>query len=350
MAENTEVEKKNGAKTIVIRVIMALVLGVAIYFGGKKIFYELHHESTDNAQIEAKLVPILPRVSGYIKALYPEDYSTVKKDSLLVEIDDADLQLQLEEMKADLAQAQTDIGNAQASIVNANASLAETQSNLGVAQTRKDKANNDYARDQSLYHDGAITKKQLDDSKANVDVADRQYESSKNDVNVAQTRLGVINAQLKKADAIIKVKQVAIEQQQLKISYCKIYATSNGQIGKRNVDLGQFVQAGTPLFTIIDDQDFWVVANFKETQIHHMKMGDEVEIKIDAYPDLVLKGKIIAFSDATGAKFSLLPPDNATGNFVKVTQRIPVKIEIEDGAKFKDKLHAGMSLDVSVAY
>ena len=103
-------------------------------------------------------------------------------------------------------------------------------------------------------------------------------------------------------------------------------------------------------FTIINDEAYWVVANFKETQIHHMKLGDEAEIKFDAYPDLTLKGKIIAFSDATGAKFSLLPPDNATGNFVKVTQRIPVKIEIEDAAKYKDKLHAGMSLDVSVAY
>ena len=348
--EETIGAEKTGAKTIVVRVIIGLVLLVAVYFGGKKVYFELHHESTDNAQIEAKLVPILPRVSGYVKALYPEDYTSVKKDSLLVELDDADLQLQLEEMKADLAQAQTDIANAQASIVNGQASLSETKSNLEVAQTRKDKAHTDYTRDQNLFRDGAITKKQLDDSKSNVDVVDRQYESSKDNVNVAQTRLGVIHAQLKKADAVIKVKQVAIDQQLLKISYTRIYATSNGQIGKRNVDMGQFVQAGTPLFTIVDDQDYWVVANFKETQIHHMKLGDEVEIKIDAYPGLILKGKIISFSDATGAKFSLLPPDNATGNFVKVTQRIPVKIEIEDAARFKDKLHAGMSLDVSVAY
>ena len=350
MAETNEVEKKNGPKTIIVRVIIVGVLCVVAYFGGKKIIYELHHESTDNAQIEATLVPILPRVSGYIKALYPQDYSTVKKDSLLVELDDADLQLQLAEMKADLAQAQTDIGNANASIRNAGASVTETQSNLTVSETRKEKAHTDYTRDLALYKDGAITKKQLDDSKANVDIADRQCEATKNDINVAETRTGISQAQLNKADAIIKFKQIAIEQQLLKISYTKIYATSNGQIGKRNVDVGQYVQAGTPLFTIIDDEDYWVVANFKETQIHHMKLGDEVEIKIDAYPDLVLKGKIISFSDATGAKFSLLPPDNATGNFVKVTQRIPVKIEIEDAAKYKDKLHAGMSLDVSVAY
>jgi len=350
MAETNEVAAKTSAKTIIVRVIILLVLCVVGYFGGKKVFYELHHESTDNAQIEATLVPILPRVSGYVKALYPQDYATVQKDSLLVEIDDADLQLQLQEMQADLAQAETDIGNAQASIVNANASLAETKSNLEVAESRKEKAHTDYTRDQSLFHDGAITKKQLDDSKTLLDIADRQYESSKNDVNVAQTRLGVINAQLKKADAIITVKKAGIAQQQLKLSYTKIYATSNGQIGKRNVDVGQFVQAGTPLFTIIDDSNYWVVANFKETQIHHMKLGDEVEVSIDAYPGLVLKGKIVSFSDATGAKFSLLPPDNATGNFVKVTQRIPVKIALEDMAKYKDKLHAGMSLDVSVAY
>ena len=350
MAETNEVEKKNGVKTIIVRVIIGLVLCVVVYFGGKKIYYELHHESTDNAQIEATLVPILPRVSGYVKALYPQDYATVKKDSLLVELDDADLQLQLAEMKADLAQATTDIGNANASIRNAGASVTETQSNLTVAETRKEKAHTDYTRDLALYKDGAITKKQLDDSKATVDIADRQYEATKNDINVAETRTGISQAQLNKADAIIKFKQIAIEQQLLKISYTKIYATSNGQIGKRNVDVGQYVQAGTPLFTIIDDEDYWVVANFKETQIHHMKLGDEVEIRIDAYPDLVLKGKIISFSDATGAKFSLLPPDNATGNFVKVTQRIPVKIKIEDLAKYKDKLHAGMSLDVSVAY
>jgi membrane fusion protein (multidrug efflux system) len=350
MAETNEVEKKNGAKTIIIRVIIGLVLCVAIYFGGKKIYYELHHESTDNAQIEANMIPILPRVSGFIKAIDPEDYATVRKDSLLVEIDDADLQLQLAEMKADLAQAQTDIGNAHAAISNTGASITETQSNLEVAQTRKDKAHADYARDQSLYKDGAITKRQLDDSKATVDIADRQYEATKNDVNVAETRTGVSKAQLNKADAIIKLKETAIDQQLLKISYTKIYSPCNGQIGKRNVDPGQYVQAGTPLFTVINDEDYWVVANFKETQIHHMKLGDEVEVKIDAYPGLVLKGKIISFSDATGAKFSLLPPDNATGNFVKVTQRIPVKIAIEDVAKYKDKLHAGMSLDVSVAY
>ncbi|HWB63397.1 MAG TPA: HlyD family secretion protein [Chitinophagales bacterium] len=347
MAENNE---KTSVKTIIFRVILGIALLVGGYFGVTKIMYALHHETTDNAQLEARFVPILPRVSGYIKKLDVVDYATVKKDSLLVEIDDTDLQLQLQEMEADLAQAQTDITNAQASIANSEAALAETKANLDVAQTRKAKAEQDYQRDQNLFRDGAITKKQLDDSKSNLDVVEKQAEASKNDVNVAQTRVGVIAAQLKKAQAIIDLKKVAIEQQKLKISYCKIYAPCDGKIGKRSIDEGQFVQAGSPLFTVVNDEDFWVVANYKETQLEHLKPGSEAEIVMDAYPDIKMKGKIASFSDATGAKFSLLPPDNATGNFVKVTQRVPIKIEFENAAQYKDKLRAGMNVFVSVPY
>lgn len=343
-------DNKTNVRTIVIRIILVLALGAGAFFGVKKIIYELHHESTDNAQVEARLVPVLPRVAGYIKALYVEDYSTVKKDSLLAEIDDSELALQLEEMEADLNQAKTDIENARASLANARVSVGSAKANLTVAETRKAKASADLQRDQALYTDAAITKKQFDDSKANADILAQQYEVTKNEVTVAESKLAVLEAQLKKAEAQIAVKQARIDQQKLKLSYCKIYATSDGKIGRRNIDAGQFVQAGAPLFTIVNDQDFWIVANFKETQIKHMKIGDEVHVKFDAYPDMDVTGRIESFSDATGAKFSLLPPDNATGNFVKVTQRIPVKVVFADEAKIKDKLRAGMSVEVSVAY
>lgn len=341
---------KTTPKTIIVRVILITVLIAAAFFGYKKINYELHHETTDNAQIEARFVPILPRVAGYIKALHVEDYALVQKDSLLAEIDDSELSLQLEEMEADLIQAQTDIENARANITSSNASVTSAKSNLEVAQTRKDKAQHDFERDNSLFKDGAITQKQFDDTKANLDFATKQYEVSKNEVAVAQSKTGITNATLNKAEAQIAVKKARIEQQKLKLSYTKIYATANGKIGKKNIDAGQFVQAGAPLFTIINDKDFWVVANFKETQLQHIKMGQEVEIKMDAYKEEPIKGKIVSISDATGAKFSLLPPDNATGNFVKVTQRVPVKIEIENAEKYKDLLRAGMSVEVSVAY
>lgn len=337
-------------KTLVTRGILIVGLLVAAFFGYKKVNYEMHHETTDNAQIEARFVPILPRVAGYIKTLYVEDYANVEKDSLLAEIDDSELALQLEEMEADLAQAETDIENARANLNNTNVSVISAKANLEVAQTRKDKAQHDFERDQALFKDGAITQKQFDDSKANLDVATKQLEVSRNEVNVSQSRVGVTEAGLKKALAQIAVKKARIEQQKLKLSYTKIYATADGKIGRRNIDAGQFVQAGTPLFTIINDKDFWVVANFKETQLDRIKVGDEVEVKIDAYKDQPLKGKIVSVSEATGAKFSLLPPDNATGNFVKVTQRIPVKIEILDMDKYRSMLHAGMSAEVAVSY
>lgn len=346
----SETATKTSPKTIIVRVLLITLLLVAAFFGYKKINYEMHHESTDNAQVEARFVPILPRVAGYIKTLLVEDYALVKKDSLLAEIDDSELALQLEEMEADLAQAQTDIENAHASITNTNASVSSAKSNLDVAQSRKEKAQHDFGRDQNLFKDGAITQKQFDDSKANLDIANKQYEVTKNDVAVAQSKTGVSNATLKKAEAQIAVKKARIEQQKLKLSYTKIYSTSDGKIGKRNIDAGQFVQAGTPLFTIIKDKEFWVVANFKETQLNRVKLGGEVEVKMDAYKNEPIKGKIVSISDATGAKFSLLPPDNATGNFVKVTQRVPVKIEIENAEKYKDILRAGMSVEVSIAY
>jgi membrane fusion protein (multidrug efflux system) len=131
-------------------------------------------------------------------------------------------------------------------------------------------------------------------------------------------------------------------------TYAKVYAPSAGRIGKKSVETNQFIQAGQPLMTIVQDDAFWVVANFKETQVGRLTIGGEAELKLDAYPDRILKGKITSISESTGAKTSLLPPDNASGNFVKVTQRVPVKIEILDYAKNKDILRAGLSLEVSV--
>ncbi len=337
-------------RTLVVRIIVAIIALIGLYIGGIKVWFALHHETTDNAQVEARMVPILSRVSGYIKTLNVEDYSIVKKDSLLAVIDDSEYALQLAQMKADLLQAETDVENARASLVNAQATVTSAKSNLEVIGAKKEKALQDYQRDLSLFKDGAITQKQSDDSKANADIVSRQYDATADEVKVAQSRIAVSEAQLKKAQAIVEVKKSGVEQQELKLSYTKIYSTSDGKIGKRNIDVGQFVQAGTPLFTVVNDEYFWVIANFKETQLEHLKIGKEAIITLDAYPDLEIKGKIVSFSDATGAKFSLLPPDNATGNFVKVTQRIPVKIEIENIVALKGKLRAGMSLDVSVKY
>ena len=346
--ENSTIEEPKSKSNFFPRIIIGIVVIVATIIIGEKVWHAFTHEETDNAQVEMRLVPILSRVSGYVDKLYVEDYTKISKGQLLLVIDSTDLQLQLEEMLADQAQGLSDVDNAKATLSNAGAALASAKSNLEVIRLKDDKAKTDFDRDKSLFEANAITRKQLDDSKSGYDITMKQLETNALDVKVAQTRLAILESQVKKAEAQVAGKKSRIDQQRLKISYCRVTAPSSGKLGRRNIDQGQFVQAGAPFFTVVNDESYWIVGNFKENQIKNIPVGKEVEIKVDGYPDLLIKGKVTSISDATGAKFSLLPPDNATGNFVKVTQRVPVRVEIIEAEKYKDVLRAGMSVVVSV--
>ncbi len=341
-------ENQQSFKKYLPKAILATVLVVAGYIGYKEYHYAQTHEDTDNAQIESYFVPVLPRVAGYVKSVSVKDYDVIQKNQLLVEIDAEESQLALAEMKADLLQAETDIETAKANIQNLQATIKASEANLKAVALRKEKAKKDAERDNALLADNAITRKQADDSRSAYEVLQAQYEAGLQEIVSAKSRLPILQASLHKAEASLVLKQVKIDQQALKLSYTKIYAPSAGKIGKKNIEPGQYVQAGQSLMTVVQDSLFWVVANFKEKQIPSLKVGAAVELKLDAYPDRILKGKIVSIAESTGAKTSLLPPDNASGNFVKVTQRVPVKIEIEDVAKNKDILRAGLSLEVSV--
>lgn len=343
MSEQATKEKKSPVKII----ILVLVLGIAGYFGYKKIHFVLTHETTDNAQIETQITPVLPRVAGYVKSIAVKDYDSVKTGQLVVELDDAELQTQLLEMEADYRQAEVDVINAKAAMNNALVTLRVNKGNIDLSQMRRKKAEDDLKRDQNLFSDQAITKKQLDDSKFNVETTAQQVENSKTDLTAAESRIAVLQAGVQKAAAGLDVKKAKIEQIKLKITYTKIFAPQAGKIGKKNVSEGQYVQAGTPLFSIVNDTTYWVIANFKENQLKKLYPGKEVDIEIDAFPDTKIKGTIESLSDATGAKFSLLPPDNASGNFVKVTQRVPVKIQIKNINQYRNMLRAGLSVFVS---
>jgi len=338
---------KEKKKSPVRFIVLGIILVVGGYFGFKKISYALSHETTDNAQIETQITPVLPRVAGYVKTIAIHDYDSVKAGQLVVELDDAELQTQLMEMEADYRQAEADVINARASLNNAVVSTSVSQGNIDINQVRLQKAEDDLKRDEALYKDQAITKKQLDDTKFAYETAQKQVANSGNDLSTAKSRIAVMQAGITKAEAALGVKKAKIEETKLKLTYTKVYAPASGKIGKKNISEGQFVQAGTPLFSIVNDTTYWVVANFKENQLNNLRPGQEVDIEIDAYPDLKLKGNIASLSDATGAKFSLLPPDNASGNFVKVTQRVPVKININNVEKYKNLLRAGLSVYIS---
>lgn len=336
-------EKKSPVKLIVL----VLALLVAGFYGYKKIHFALTHETTDNAQVETQITPVLPRVAGYVKHISVKDYDSVKAGELVVELDDAELQTQLLEMEADYRQAEVDIINAKAALNNAVVSLKVNKGNIELSQVRRKKAEDDLKRDQNLYAEQAITRKQLDDSKFNAETASQQLENSRTDLTAAQSRIAVLQAGVQKATAALDVKKAKIEQTKLKISYTRIFAPQAGRIGKKNVSEGQYVQAGTPLFSIVNDTTYWIVANFKENQLKKLYPGKEVDVEVDAFPDVKIKGTIESLSEATGAKFSLLPPDNASGNFVKVTQRVPVKILINNINQYRNMLRAGLSVYVS---
>ncbi len=342
--ENSSPPKK---KNPILFVVLAVVVVVA-FFGVRTFLHNLKYETTDNAQVESRSVPVISRVAGYIDSLGLDDFGSVKQGDLLIKIDDQEYQLALIQAKADEMNAQADQVNAQAAYRNAIASKKLSSANADVQLTRLNKAKADLNRDEALFKEGAITQKQLDDSRNNQEATFKQYTANQDQVNLAATQVSIAEAQIQKIAALIETRKAAYDQAKLRLSYCKIYAPVAGRIGRRNLEKGQFIQAGAPLFAIVNDELFWIVANFKETQLQKMKEGQEVGVKLDGYPDLEIKGRLTSFSQATGSKFALLPPDNATGNFVKVTQRVPVKIEIIDPAKYKGVLRAGLSAEVEV--
>jgi len=343
--ENTEPAKKK-------KPLVFVMLGVAVifaFFGIKSLLHNMKVESTDNAQVESRSVPIISRVAGYVDSLGVDDYELVKGGELLIKIDDQEYKIAVTQAQADLMSAHADMTNAQAAYTNSIANRKVAAANAAVQQTRLTKAKTDLDRDEALLKEGAITQKQVDDSRSAFDGANKQYAANNEQINLASTQVAIASAQLQKVKALIETREALLDQAKLKLSYCKITAPITGKIGRRSIEKGQFIQAGAPLFSVVNDENYWIIANFKETQLEKMKEGQQVKIVLDGYPDVDLKGKVTSFSQATGSKFALLPADNATGNFVKVTQRVPVKIEINDQGKYKDLLRAGLSVEVEVS-
>ena len=341
--EQSEPKKKG---SIVPRIILIAVLGTVAFVGGRAYIHSSTHEETDNAQIEANTLPVMSRVPGYIKALKVADYTSVTKGDTLVLLDSEEFEIAVQQAEADLLQAEADAEGARATIGSNGANTGVALANLQAAQTRLDKAMADQARDESLFADRSITRRQLEDTKASVDNQRKLLAVAKEQIALTRTTGGASAAQIHRSAASISVKKAALASAKLRLSYTTIRANATGKTGKNSMEPGQFVAAGQTLFNLVDNSHFWVMANFKETQLKHLKLGQKVLISLDAYPKEDIVGTISSFSQATGAKFSLLPPDNATGNFVKVTQRIPVKILLDDEAKWRPCLKAGLSAKV----
>ena len=352
--------QKSNKKSIIIVVLILSGLSYGVF----KYIHSLSHETTDDAQIEKNMNPIIPRVMGYVTKVYIKDNDYVKKGDTLFTIDNNDYIVKLEDAKAALIAAQgnfevskADIGSALASVSVSDANVQSAGGTIETAKIRLGRATNDFERYNNLYKNHSITKQQYEqalaakqEAESQLRILQDQQKASSFQKSVIIAKSKVSNKQSEVASANIKRAEAMLEAAKLNLSYTVITAAIDGQVSKIAIQPGQLVQPGQALFYIINNQEAWVIANFKETQLNKMKMGQKVTVKVDAYPDTDFEGEITSFSPATGSKFSLLPPDNATGNFVKTIQRLPVKISLNatnDPEKIK-LLRPGMNVDVDV--
>jgi len=343
------IKSGNGKKpNRILPIILGIILLCGIVFGIKEYIYFGKHVDTDDAQIDGDISPVVSRVGGYVDSIYFQENTHVDKEQVLVKIDDRDYKVKLEQAEAAETGASANINVGQSQIFATTANSASARAQVESAAARLEKENKDYARYANLVKDGSITQQQFDQAKSDLEVAQATYRAAQEQYKAAQEQVGTTESQLNVTHTGVTQKQVDVDYAKLQLSYTIVKAPSSGITSKKNVQVGQLVQAGQTLFSIVNDNSVYITANFKETQLDKIHDGQKVDIGVDAYPDLKLHGVVYNFAPATGAKFSLLPPDNATGNFVKVVQRVPVKIKIDAGKEYLDKLRPGMSVNVSV--
>ncbi|WP_026630187.1 HlyD family secretion protein [Dyadobacter alkalitolerans] len=362
--QNTlETEEAPKKKSYTFVIILCVLIAIGGTWGFNKYNHGLHHEETDDAQIDANISPVIPRISGYVTEIKVKDNQTVKKGDTLIVLDNRDQLIKLEQAKAGLAGSQGSLVVANATTNASQASGITYQANVSIVEAQIEeakvnvwRANQDFARYENLIKDHSITQQEYEQASATKQKAERQLavlvaqkNAAERQAKAAGSQTRATSVQTNVANANIKARQAEIANAELNLSYTVITAPTDGRVSKVNAQVGQFLQAGQPLFSIISTTEPWVVANFKETQLTKMKLGQHVKIHVDAYPDHEFEAKVASFSPATGARFALLPPDNASGNFVKVVQRLPVRIEFtQPNDQRIAELRPGMNVFVDV--
>jgi len=352
-------KKKNNRFLIILAV---LIIGGGTW-GFTKYNHGQHHEETDDAQIDSDISPVIPRISGYVTEIRVKDNQTVKKGDTLIVLDNRDQIIKLEQAKAGLLGSEGSLTVAHettnasaASGITYEANVAVVAAQIEEAKVNLWRANQDFARYENLIKDHSITQQEFEQAQATKQKAERalavleaQKAAAERQAKAAGRQTRATSVQSAVANANIKARQAEIANAELNLSYTVITAPTDGRVSKVNAQLGQYLQAGQSLFSIISTHKPWVTANFKETQLTKMKIGQHVKIHVDAYPEHEFEAKVASFSPATGARFALLPPDNASGNFVKVVQRLPVRIEFTKADDEKiAQLRPGMNVFVDV--
>jgi membrane fusion protein (multidrug efflux system) len=350
VSSTVEAKGKTGRR-IIKRTIIAAALLAGVAFA---VDYGHHYwtvgrfiESTDDAYVKADYTTVAPKVSGYVAEVLVNDNDAVKAGQVLAKIDDRDHQAALSQAKADVKAAAAAITNLDAQIDLQQSIIGQAKATIDASQANLDFARSDAARSQRLITNGAGSQSRAEQSQSLRDQAQAALERDQAGLVAAEKKIPVLQTERDQAAAQRDRAAAAQHQAELNLSYTQIIAPVDGTIGARTIRVGQFVTSGTQLMAVVPLHSVYVVANFKETQLTDVRAGQPVEVKVDSFPDAEIKGHVDSISPASGLEFSLLPPDNATGNFTKIVQRIPVKIVIDDEG-MSGLLRAGMSVEPEI--
>jgi membrane fusion protein (multidrug efflux system) len=358
--------------------VLVILLGLAVFImlvrnwnsweGGKA------EQVTDDAYVRGDLTPLSTKVTGIVREVHVADYQQVKKGDLLLELQDSDYQAEVAQANAGVAAAkaavennrrrkqlqQAKIDRALAGVSQAQAAISEAEAGIAAAQADWNRALSERHREEALFRTNSTTyqkleqvvateesaQAQLNSRRASLEQAKAIVSSSQSTVEAERRELDVINSEDPELTASLRGREAALTAAKVNLGYTRIYSPSDGTVGERQVRPGQLVSPGTQVISFVDETK-WVLANYRETQLTHVKVGDPAEIRIDEYPSQTIHGKVVEIAPASGSQFALLPPDNATGNFTKVVQRVPVKIGLDD-TEFASKLRPGLSVTATV--
>jgi membrane fusion protein, multidrug efflux system len=330
---------------------LKILAGVAVLIAlAAVIFYYVRfvapYESTDDAFIDGYVTLISPRVPGQVTRLLVTDNQEVKKGDVLVEIDPRDYEASLAQAQADLAAASSQANQSRAQVKVSEAKVTQAQAAVTAAEAEAQRANDDLKRYQSV-ESRAVSKSAFDLAQAQARSANANLEAAYSQTNAAEAEVVLSEAGVETATAAVQQAAAKLQQAELNLSYTKIIAPLDARVTARTVQPGNYVQPGQALLALVPT-DVWVVANFKETQLTYMHAGQPVELSVDAYPNRKFKGRVDSLQAGTGARFSLLPPENAVGNYVKVVQRVPVKIVFDETLPTNLDIAPGMSVEPKV--
>lgn len=337
--ESQEKQVNNGTRKRHVKLVVVAVVVLGVLTGGVMLWYgSKAHVKTDDAFIASHVHLISPRIAGHVQQVLVEDNQPVRRGDLLVQLDPVDYQVGVERAEALLMQAEDETSGHQAGVAQARAAVAQAQAHVDQAQL-------DLNRGEALYDRQVIPREQLDRLRTAQRVVQAGLKESREGLRRAETMVG---RPAQGMDARVALRQAELKSARLDLSYTRIVAPVDGYVTRKNAEIGNNVREGQPLLAVVELDQPWIVANYKEGQLSHMRPGQQVEFTVDGYPGNTFSGRVDSIMAGTGAAFSLLPPENATGNYVKVVQRVPVKIVIDQTSDPLHLLRVGMSVEPTI--